>query len=159
MCRGVSLVTQKKISQIPKSSFEERERERERESFNCRIVIKKEKIWVKSSHQKRVRHFFFCFERVARSRKRRKREFTKNFVFFWTVAKHKSKKDCWVILNNNVYNVTDFLPDHPGGKNAILLYAGKDGTKEFNMLHKPSILKRYGKQYLIGKVKTGNAKL
>ena len=79
--------------------------------------------------------------------------------FHVTVAKHKSKKDCWVILNNNVYNVTDFLPDHPGGKNAILLYAGKDGTKEFNMLHKPSILKRYGKQYLIGKVKTGNAKL
>eukprot|EP00939_MAST-03C_sp_MAST-3C-sp1_P003243 g3243.t1 len=74
-------------------------------------------------------------------------------------AKHKTKKDCWVILNNNVYNVTDFLPDHPGGKNAILLYAGKDGTKEFNMLHKPSILDRYAKQYLIGTVKEGNARL
>ena len=77
----------------------------------------------------------------------------------FAVAKHKTKKDCWVILNNKVYDVTEFLPDHPGGKNAILLYGGKDGTKEFNMLHKPSILERYGKQYLIGTLSEGNSKL
>jgi hypothetical protein len=40
----------------------------------------------------------------------------------------------------NVYNVTDFLGDHPGGKKAILLYAGKDATEEFLMLHKPDII-------------------
>ena len=105
-------------------------------------------------------HLFFFFShercRVLDETHENARVFNE---FSFTVAKHKTKKDCWVILNNNVYNVTDFLPDHPGGKNAILLYAGKDGTKEFNMLHKPSILKRYGKQYLIGKVKEGNAKL
>jgi hypothetical protein len=39
-----------------------------------------------------------------------------------------------------VYNVTDFLGDHPGGKKAILLYAGKDATEEFLMLHKPDII-------------------
>lgn len=66
------------------------------------------------------------------------------------VARHTKKGDCWVVLNNQVYDVTEFLPDHPGGKNAILLYGGKDATKEFNMLHKPEIIDKYGKQYHIG---------
>jgi len=51
------------------------------------------------------------------------------------VAQHASDKDCWVILNGKVYDVTAFLPDHPGGKKAIVLYAGKDASEEFNMLH------------------------
>jgi cytochrome b involved in lipid metabolism len=34
-----------------------------------------------------------------------------------------------------VYDVTAFMPDHPGGKKAIMLYAGKDASEEFNMLH------------------------
>ena len=62
------------------------------------------------------------------------------------VARHQSKGDCWVVLNNQVYDVTEFLPDHPGGKNAILLYGGKDATKEFlpgTSLHHW----RSGKQY------------
>jgi len=66
------------------------------------------------------------------------------------VAKHSSKEDCWVIIENNVYDVTTFLSDHPGGKRAILMYAGKDGTKEFKMLHNKNILKKYGKNLLLG---------
>ena len=31
--------------------------------------------------------------------------------------------------------MTEFMPDHPGGKKAIMLYAGKDASEEFNMLH------------------------
>ncbi|CAG8682286.1 3319_t:CDS:2, partial [Cetraspora pellucida] len=38
--------------------------------------------------------------------------------------------DCWVIVNGEVLDVTNFLPDHPGGKKAILIYAGKDATEE-----------------------------
>ena len=39
------------------------------------------------------------------------------------VANHKTADDCWIIINSKVYNVTDFLIDHPGGKKAILMYA------------------------------------
>ena len=42
-----------------------------------------------------------------------------------------------------VYDLTSFLPDHPGGKKAIMLFAGKDATEEFNMLHPPNVLKKY----------------
>lgn len=41
------------------------------------------------------------------------------------VARHCTRKSCWVIIRDQVYDVTKFLPDHPGGVQAILLSAGK----------------------------------
>jgi cytochrome b involved in lipid metabolism len=32
------------------------------------------------------------------------------------------------------------------------MYAGKDATEEFEMLHKPTVLTKYAKEYLIGSV-------
>ena len=49
------------------------------------------------------------------------------------VAKHNSKTDCWVVVDKQVLDVTSFLGDHPGGELAILTFAGKDATEEFNM--------------------------
>ncbi|KAI9323521.1 hypothetical protein BX666DRAFT_1887762 [Dichotomocladium elegans] len=42
------------------------------------------------------------------------------------VAKHNSAKSCWVIVDGKVYDVTEFIRDHPGGDDLILEYAGKD---------------------------------
>ena len=39
-----------------------------------------------------------------------------------------------------------------GFKTAILMYAGKDATNEFLLLHKPQILDKYGKDMKVGKV-------
>ena len=69
------------------------------------------------------------------------------------VAKHKTKDDIWVIVNGQVLDVTSFLPDHPGGEKAILLYAGRDATEEFNMLHDPKVIPRYAPDSVIGTVK------
>ncbi|KAH9832269.1 fumarate reductase [Rhodofomes roseus] len=69
------------------------------------------------------------------------------------VAKHKSKDDIWVIIDNQVLDVTSFLPDHPGGEKAILLYAGRDATEEFNMLHDPKVIPRYAADSVIGALK------
>ncbi|KAJ7647556.1 fumarate reductase, partial [Roridomyces roridus] len=69
------------------------------------------------------------------------------------VAKHTSKDDCWVIIDGKVLNVTDFMPDHPGGEKAIMLYAGRDATEEFNMLHDPKVIPRYAPDAVIGTVK------
>ncbi|KAJ7594686.1 fumarate reductase [Mycena floridula] len=69
------------------------------------------------------------------------------------VAKHNKKDDCWVIVDGKVLNVTEFLPDHPGGEKAILLYAGRDATEEFNMLHDPKVIPRYAPEATIGSLK------
>ena len=42
------------------------------------------------------------------------------------VEQHNTENDCYVIYSGTVYNVTDFISDHPGGKELILDYAGKD---------------------------------
>lgn len=42
------------------------------------------------------------------------------------VASHNTAKSCYVTSGRNVYDVTDFLEDHPGGGDLILEYAGKD---------------------------------
>ena len=47
------------------------------------------------------------------------------------VAKHSSSADCWVIVEGNVYNLTQFLGQHSGGGSAIVPYCGKDGTNAF----------------------------
>jgi cytochrome b involved in lipid metabolism len=74
------------------------------------------------------------------------------------VATHNSKSSCWVILNNRVLDVTDFLKDHPGGELAILTFAGKDATEEFDMIHPPDVIDKYlSKDAIIGMVGDGSA--
>ena len=55
------------------------------------------------------------------------------------VAKHNTETDCWCIIDGEIFDVTKFLPDHPGGKKAILIYGGKDATEEFDMLHERKV--------------------
>ncbi|KAK1145440.1 hypothetical protein N8T08_004315 [Aspergillus melleus] len=56
------------------------------------------------------------------------------------IAKHNTPQSCWVILYNKVYDVTDFLSEHPGGSKIILKLAGKDATEEYDPIHPPGIL-------------------
>ncbi|XP_029175792.1 cytochrome b5 domain-containing protein RLF-like isoform X2 [Nylanderia fulva] len=47
------------------------------------------------------------------------------------VAKHADPKDTWIIIHNNVYNVTSFLNEHPGGEEVLLEQGGNDATEPF----------------------------
>merc|ERR1711975_98955 len=66
-----------------------------------------------------------------------------------------TKASCWVVLDGKVLDVTKFLGDHPGGELAILTFAGKDATEEFNMIHPPDVVGKYAPDSIIGKVGTG----
>ena len=68
------------------------------------------------------------------------------------VAKHNNENDCWIIIDNNVLDITTFLEDHPGGKGAILMYAGKDATEDFDMLHNRNVIDRYVPNAKIGTI-------
>ena len=59
----------------------------------------------------------------------------------WTyeeIAKHNKATDCWVVIDDNVYDVTQFVPRHPGG-NMIYLNAGRESTRLFESYHKRSV--------------------
>jgi len=48
------------------------------------------------------------------------------------IAKHSSKDDCWVVVNGNVYNVTSYIPNHPGGPQQIIPLCGGDAITAFD---------------------------
>ncbi|KAL8672130.1 MAG: hypothetical protein Q9168_003404 [Polycauliona sp. 1 TL-2023] len=59
------------------------------------------------------------------------------------VAKHNHNDSCWVIIHGKAYDVTDFKEDHPGGKQIILKWAGKDATETYDPIHPPDTLDKF----------------
>lgn len=72
------------------------------------------------------------------------------------ISKHNSENSFWVIIDNVVYDLTNFLSMHPGGEMILLPFGGKDVTDDFYSLHRTDELLKFGPKYMIGKVK--NAK-
>ncbi|CAG8607543.1 17667_t:CDS:1 [Cetraspora pellucida] len=65
------------------------------------------------------------------------------FISGEEVAKHNTRQDCWVIIHGKVYDVTNFLPEHPGGVKVILDQAGKDATAVFDPIHPRDIIETH----------------
>lgn len=51
------------------------------------------------------------------------------------VAAHTTSTDCWVAIAGNVYDLTAWIAQHPGGMSAIVSLCGKDGTEAFSGQH------------------------
>ena len=48
------------------------------------------------------------------------------------VSKHNTNADCWMIINNKIYNLSDYASSHPGGIRSVLNYCGKEATQAFD---------------------------
>jgi alkylation response protein AidB-like acyl-CoA dehydrogenase/predicted heme/steroid binding protein len=60
------------------------------------------------------------------------------------VASHnKPAESLYVIIDDDVYDLTQFQEEHPGGKKILQRMAGKDASKSFWKYHNESILKKY----------------
>mmetsp|Transcript_99362 Transcript_99362/g.138064 ORF Transcript_99362/g.138064 Transcript_99362/m.138064 type:complete len:171 (-) Transcript_99362:103-615(-) len=68
------------------------------------------------------------------------------------VAKHNTEKDCWIIVKGKVYEVTDYLDDHPGGVEIITDLAGMDTTEDFEDVGHSEEAYEQLKDYYIGDV-------
>ncbi len=51
------------------------------------------------------------------------------------VAKHADASSCWTAINGNVYDLTKWINQHPGGPQVILGLCGTDGTAAFTAQH------------------------
>lgn len=66
------------------------------------------------------------------------------------VASHNSASDLYIIVDQDVYDLTAFQDEHPGGKKILTRVAGKDASKQFWKYHNDSILKKYQKKLMVG---------
>lgn len=57
------------------------------------------------------------------------------------IQSHNKEEDCWIVVDGQVWDITGFAPEHPGGPGIIYKYAGRDATAAYNAIHAPSIIK------------------
>lgn len=51
------------------------------------------------------------------------------------IAKHPNASSCYTAVRGTVYDLTNFITEHPGGAANILKICGKDGTSAFTRKH------------------------
>lgn len=59
------------------------------------------------------------------------------------VSKHNSADDAWIVINGTVWDVTEFAPKHPGGREIIDEYLGGDASNAYNEVHGPSVAAKH----------------
>jgi L-lactate dehydrogenase (cytochrome) len=75
------------------------------------------------------------------------------------ITKHNIPEDLWIVVDDSVYDMTEFAPEHPGGAGSLSFqplppllpsltsltvihrYAGRDATKSYSEIHAPSLIK------------------
>ena len=64
------------------------------------------------------------------------------------VAKHSTPDDCWMVIEGKVYDVSEYVDEHPGG-DAILNKAGEDATEGFKgPQHPPRVWDELSEYYI-----------
>ncbi|KAI2784940.1 FMN-dependent dehydrogenase-domain-containing protein [Daldinia loculata] len=57
------------------------------------------------------------------------------------ISRHHSLKDLWVVIDDVVYDLSEFALEHPGGVAVLLDHAGRDATAAYSEVHSPSLIK------------------
>ncbi|KAG5252189.1 hypothetical protein OIU76_008392 [Salix suchowensis] len=68
------------------------------------------------------------------------------------VSAHNSRKDCWLVIEGRVYDVTKFLDDHPGGDEVLLSATGKDATDDFEDVGHSSAARAMMDEFYVGDI-------
>ncbi|KRX10395.1 Cytochrome b5-like heme/steroid binding domain [Pseudocohnilembus persalinus] len=69
------------------------------------------------------------------------------------IQKHHTYQDCWLVIDNIVYDVTEWAPKHPGG-DIIYLAGGTEATVMASTYHPAGINPKLLQKYQIGTVKS-----
>lgn len=73
------------------------------------------------------------------------------------VESHNKPNDLYIIVDEDVYDLTKFQDEHPGGKKILSRVAGKDASKQFWKYHNEGILKKYKAKLHVGSLNTKKA--
>ncbi|KAI9817387.1 MAG: hypothetical protein M1832_004694 [Thelocarpon impressellum] len=70
------------------------------------------------------------------------------------VSAHNKADSLWVVVDHDVYDLSKFQDEHPGGKKILQRVGGKDASKQFWKYHNEGILKKYKGQLQVGSLDT-----
>ncbi|KAL5601408.1 hypothetical protein BROUX41_002605 [Berkeleyomyces rouxiae] len=70
------------------------------------------------------------------------------------VSGHNKKDSLYITIDHDVYDVTKFQEDHPGGKKILQRMGGKDASQQFWKYHGEGVLKKWKPQLLVGSLDT-----
>lgn len=74
------------------------------------------------------------------------------------VKQHNSTDDTWIVYNGQVYDVSSYLDEHPGGEEVIADCAGTDATEAFDDIGHSDDAHDILKTLLIGRLEGGVVK-
>jgi len=66
------------------------------------------------------------------------------------VSEHNSNKSTWLVIHDDIFDVTKFLDEHPGGEEVLLEQAGKDATENFEDVGHSTDARELMKEYKVG---------
>ncbi|KAF1810448.1 putative acyl-CoA dehydrogenase [Eremomyces bilateralis CBS 781.70] len=66
------------------------------------------------------------------------------------VATHNKSDSLYIVVDQDVYDLTTFQNEHPGGKKILQRVAGKDASKQFWKYHNEGILKKFKPKLMVG---------
>jgi cytochrome b involved in lipid metabolism len=66
------------------------------------------------------------------------------------LSQHKTLRDIWFSVHDQVYDVTNYLGDHPGGEEVLLDRGGQDATEDFEDVGHSNDARRTLARYRIG---------
>lgn len=69
------------------------------------------------------------------------------------VSYHNDVSSCWIVIQDKVYDLTNFLYEHPGGLEIILEHAGMDATTVFHDIGHSTEAKKILSKYFIGELR------
>lgn len=57
---------------------------------------------------------------------------TTRIITLREIETKNKEKECWMTINNKVYDFTSYIDKHPAPKSVFLKYCGKEATKAYN---------------------------
>jgi len=68
------------------------------------------------------------------------------------VEEHDSSDSLWIVIDDKIYDLTDFAAEHPGGSHVLEENAGREATQEFEDAGHSDDARAMMKDFLIGQL-------
>lgn len=68
------------------------------------------------------------------------------------VSQHRTTTSVWLVIHDNVYDVTKFLDEHPGGEEVMLEQGGGNASESFEDVGHSQDARELMKDYFIGEL-------